>query len=320
MSEHTFIPHPWLTNPHAQTIYPALLRRRPRLALREQPLELPDGDVLRLVWGPMTNGPLVIILHGLGGQASSSYVLGLMRTLYDEHGLGSVVMQYRGAGGWRNRLDRFYHAADVDDLDQTVRAIRRWFPERPLALAGYSLGANIVLNWLGDMGAQAPIQVAAVASPPFDLHACAEHIDKGFARIYQWDLLRNLKRMVRRKFGTHPAPPTDLRLLRQIRTLYQFDDLLTAPLHGFGTAAAYYRQASCGQRLSGIERPTLIVHAEDDPFIPATSIPEPAKLRSAVALELSPRGGHVGFVAPAKAGGLRWLERRMARFIALAQH
>ncbi len=316
MTATSFCPPFWLRNSHAQTIVPALFRRPPPLALRSEALELSDGDILRLFWGPDDGArPLVAILHGLGGAATSSYVLGLINALRAV-GIASVVMQYRGAGGQPNRLDCFYHAAATADLDETVAALRRRFPNRPIALAGYSLGASIILNWLAERQDEAAVAAAAVVSPPFDLAACADHIDRGLARIYQWDLLRSLKRMLRLKYRDRDSAAVDLSVLRRIRTLRQFDDLFTAPMHGFGTAAEYYRLASCAQRLHAIRRTTLIVHAQDDPFIPASTIPAASTLPDHITLELHRHGGHVGFVASSKHGGMRWLDRRLARWLA----
>lgn len=301
----------WLRNGHAQTLWPALLRRAPRVGLEETTLELSDGDFLQLAWGPRRSGAVVLVLHGLGGSARSAYVLGLVRHLAGR-GLQTVVMEFRGAGRNPNRLRRFFHAGAWQDLDETVKHVRRQQPGRPLAVVGFSMGGIVTLNWLGARGEDAEATVAVVVSTPLDLAACARHLDCGFARLYQWELVRNLKRMVRRKQRTLPDAATRSELER-IRTLWEFDDRLTGPLHGFRDAADYYHRCSPGQRLGGVRRPTLLLQAADDPFIPVATLP--ATLPAPVHMRLSRHGGHVGFIngVPWRPG--YWLEGEIADYL-----
>lgn len=307
-----FRPAHWLRNHHLQTLWPALVRRRPRVTLTRERLRLDDGDHLELAWGPDAGGPLVVILHGLGGSADSGYVRGLVRTLRTRE-LGAVVMQFRGAGGRPNSADRFYHAGEYRDLEETLATLRRRFPGRPLAVVGFSLGGSVLLNYLGALGDGAGIDAACAVSVPFELAACADALERGFARLYQWDLLRGLKRLVAAKFAGRADAPVELARIRRLRTLRGFDDAVTAPLHGFAGVDDYYRRCSCRQRLNGITTTTLIIQAGDDPFVPGTSLPAAEELAPAVTLELSRHGGHVGFVAP---GPRRyWLEGRIADFL-----
>lgn len=305
-----FVPPWWLRNPHLQTIVPAILRRTPRPRLRRESLDLPDGDFLDLLWGPARDGPVALLLHGLGGSYRSPYVLGMAATLA-ARGWQTLIMHYRGVQR-PNRLPRFYHAGDYADPQYLVSVLRRRFAGRAIAVIGYSIGGSILLNWLARADAGLQPDVAAAVSVPFDLALCAEHIDRGFARLYQRDLLWSLKRMVRRKLAVNAdACPVTAADLGRLRSLREFDDRITAPVHGFSNARDYYRRCSCGPLLTRISRPTLIVHAADDPFIPARTIPE--RVSGSTRLCVTDYGGHVGFRA-----GDYWLEQAIPEF--LAQH
>ena len=314
IEESPFQPPRWLRNRHLQTIWPALLGSRPKVALQPWDIDLPDGDFLTLFEGPERPGPIVLILHGLGGNAASPYATGLVHALAGK-GIQATVMQYRGAGERPNRLPRFYHAGETTDVGHALNALRQRHPGRVLGLAGYSLGGAIALNYLAENGSDSGVAAAAVVSVPFDLDRCAEHIASGFARVYQWDLLRGLKRMVTTKFGDHLQEWLALATLSEIQTLRGFDQWVTAPLHGFDGATDYYRRCSPRGRLRHISTPTLIVHSRDDPFVPRDTIPAPHDLSEATQLELSDHGGHVGFMTP---GGEPWLDTRLATY--LAQH
>lgn len=304
-----FRPARWLRHRHAQTLWPALFRRHRALPWRAEPLELPDGDVLQLQHGPDRTGPIVLLLHGLGGSSASGYINGLGHSLACA-GMQPVVMHYRGVG-LPNRLDRFYHAGAAEDVAAVVEDLRRRQPERPLAVVGFSLGASMLLNWLAWAGDAAPADAAVAVSVPFELGACADSLERGFGRIYQWDLVRGLKRLVARKYRGRAVPALIPQPLRRLSTLRQFDDAVTAPLHGFEGAADYYRRCSCRQRLHQIRIPTLILHAADDPFVPATAVPGPAELGPWVTLELSAGGGHVGF----RDRDGYWLDRRVPQWL-----
>ncbi len=307
-----FQPPRWGRNAHLQTIWPALFSRRPRVKLRARNIELPDGDFLALFHGPERAGPVVLILHGLGGSAASPYAAGLVQALSGK-GLQTVVMQYRGAGGRPNRLPRFYHAGETSDVGHALSALREHYPGRRFGLAGFSLGGAIILNYLAESGSDSGVAAAAAVSVPFDLDRCAEHIASGFARVYQWDLLRGLKRMVTMKFGDHLQEWLALASLSEIQTLRGFDQWVTAPLHGFDGATDYYRRCSPRGRMRQIATPTLIVHSRDDPFVPKDAIPSPHELSQATRLELSDHGGHVGFLS---SSGEPWLDTRLATYLA----
>jgi len=306
-----FQPPWWLRNPHIQTLWPHLLRRPPRLELRTETLELADGDFLQLVWGESARGPVVILLHGLGGCAGSGYILGMLARLR-RHGYQGVVMQFRGAAGVPNRLQRFFHAGETGDLQQTVEHVAKRLPGRPRAVVGFSMGGIITLNWLAEHGHGAAVTTAVTVSTPVQLEACALHLDQGLSRLYQWDIVRGLKRMLAAK-----APP-DMDQVRRIRRLWDFDDQFTAPLHGFGDARTYYRRCSPAARLGDIRIPTLMLQAADDPFIPARSLPAADAYPELVTMELHAHGGHVGFVTGTSPSRPRyWLEDRIMAQLAL---
>jgi len=242
-------------------------------------------------------------------------MLGLTQAL-SERGYQCVILQYRGAGA-PNRRQRFYFAADTGDPGRVASLVRHRLPQRPLYAVGVSLGASMLLNWLAQDGADCPVQRAAAISPPFDLGACADAIDQGFARIYQRHLLNELKRMYAAKF-MDAEPPVSHAAIRGLTSLRAFDDVVTAPFHGFRDAVEYYRRCSSGSRLGYIERPCLILHARDDPFIPASTIPPRRSISDSVTLTTTEHGGHVGFISRDR--GLfiphYWAEATAAAFLA----
>ncbi|MGR8918740.1 MAG: hydrolase [Gammaproteobacteria bacterium] len=300
-----FRPHLLLPGPHLPTIWASACRPRPRPAVTFERLELPDGDFLDLAWHGPRAGPLVLLLHGLEGSVESSYVRALLAAL-DAAGYRGVLMHFRGCSGEMNRLDRSYHSGDTGDLEFVVRHLTEREGRAPVAAVGYSLGGNVLLKWLGELGAAAPLATAVAVSVPFDLAACADRLDQGFSRFYQRRLVSSLKQKFLHKFSGREAPVA-VGDVHRLDTFWQFDDAVTAPLHGFSGADAYYRLSSSRQYLSGIRTPTLIVHAEDDPFVPAAAIPDASELAAGVTLEVTAGGGHVGFVGT---GGY-WLERRI---------
>ncbi len=311
-----FRPAWWLSGPHVQTLWPVLCRRRPRLALDRECLELPDGDFLELDWTSGEGGPLVLVLHGLEGSSESHYAVGLLAAIV-RRGWRGVVMHFRGRGGRPNRLARGYCAADTADIAYVVDQLREREPAAPLAAVGYSLGGNALLKWLGESGGAAPVRAAVAVSVPFLLDSTARRLRAGGSRLYQNHLLRALKRSYRQKFRQRPDGPVALEELRALRDFYDFDDRITAPLHGYADVHDYYARASCRPYLRDIRVPTLILHALDDPFMGPESAPESDELSPRVRLELSPRGGHVGFVAgrwPWRAE--YWLEQRIPEFLA----
>ncbi len=311
-----FRPAWWLPGPHAQTLWPVVCRRRPRLPLRRERLELPDGDFLDLDWTTGVGGPIVLVIHGLEGSSHSHYAAGLLAAI-SKQGWRGAVMHFRGCSGQPNRLARSYCAGDTTDIAYVVERLHQREPATPLAVVAYSLGGNALLKWLGQTETDPPLQAAVVVSAPFQLDATARRLGQGFSQLYQWHLLGRLKRSYRRKFRSRTDGPIGLDELAALRDFYAFDDRVTSPLHGYAGVGDYYSRASCRQFLAGIRPPTLILHALDDPFMSADSVPTDAELSSQVRLELCSNGGHVGFIAgrwPWRAD--YWLERRIPAFLA----
>jgi len=316
----SFKPAWWLRNPHLQTLWPVFMRRRLHPPLRHERLELPDGDFVDLDWTLNESGPIIILLHGLEGGSCSHYARGMLTAL-PRHGLRAVLMHFRGCSGEPNRLARAYHSGETGDIDFLVRTLKGREPRTTLAVVGYSLGGNALLKWLGEQGARAPIQCAVAVSVPFLLHESAQRLNRGLSRIYQRKLLNDLKTSVRRKAIRLPLP-VDVHKLDGLTSFQAFDDRITAPLHGFRDAMHYYKSSSSRQFLNRVRIPTLVVHARDDPFMPARIIPAADELSASIELSLHPRGGHVGFVGGRWPWRPRywlddlipnWLERQLGR-------
>ncbi|HET7307366.1 MAG TPA: hydrolase [Gammaproteobacteria bacterium] len=295
ITQSTFRPAWWLKNRHAQTIFPTLFRRRPKLAVRRERLELPDGDFADCDWVGGDRGPIVIVLHGLEGSIDSSYATGIM-ALIDRLDWRGVLLHFRGCSGEPNRLAAGYHSGFTNDLDFLVTRLHAAEPDTALAAIGFSLGGNVLLKWLGERGASAPLATAVAVSVPFDPATASDTVEHGLSRIYNWYLLRSMRRSTARKFRRIKAPVA-LPELATLKTFRQFDDAVTAPLHGFRDAADYYRRSGSRHFLRDIRVPTLILQSQDDPVVGAEAIPAADELAPAVTLELSAHGGHVGFVS-----------------------
>jgi predicted alpha/beta-fold hydrolase len=278
-----------------QTLWPFLFRRQPRVELKRERTELPDGDFLDLDWTTNDDGPIVLVLHGLEGSSNSKYARGLLKAVH-ERGWRGVVMHFRGCSGEPNRLPRSYHSGETGDLAHIVDLLRRREPATPLFVVGFSLGGNVLLKWLGETGRQAQIDAAVAVSVPFLLAESARRLEQGFSRLYQWGLMRSMRQSVaeKRKRMELPLKIGDLSALKTFR---DFDEHVTALLHGFAGADDYYQRSSSRQYLKGIEIPTLILHARDDPFMTEAVFPQDDELSPATRLEIYDSGGHVGFVA-----------------------
>jgi hypothetical protein len=272
-------------------------------------LELPDGDVAVVDWLPTgqqepdPDQPMLVILHGLEGSAKSSYCRQLLHAAAERR-WRAAVLHFRDCGDYRNRLPRRYHAGETDDVRFFLEYLRKNGQRGPLMAAGYSLGGNVLLKYLGESGDDTPLAAAAAVSVPFNLHLSSEALTRGFSKIYQVFLLKRMKQAVARKFNPDTAA-FDWRKAMQARTFAEFDDAVTAPLHGFQDKDDYYDRCSAGPFLGRIERPTLIINALDDPFMTPDIIPDDDALSEHVTLEISEKGGHVGFID----GGTPWQPR-----------
>ncbi len=305
----------WLPGGHAQTIYGALLTPRPRVDYRRTQWDTPDGDFIELDWvdGP-AQAPLVVLFHGLEGSSRSHYSLSLMHAVHARAWRG-VVPHFRGCGGKPNRLPRAYHSGDFHEVHWILERIAAQTGAAPRFAVGVSLGGNALLKWLAAEGAAAAnlLRAAAAVSAPVDLQVAGHGLGRGFNRLYTWQFLRTLKLKSLEKLARYPGL-YDARKVARARNLYQFDDLVTAPLHGFGSADDYWTRASSKSELRRIELPTLLVHARNDPFLPGPSLPGSDEVSPHVRLEYFNAGGHAAFVTGPFPGRLDWLPKRLLGF------
>ena len=316
-----FRPAWWLPGRHLRTLWGRLGRRMPTVITRREQWETADGDVLEIdrLDGVSADAPRLVILHGLEGTPRSRYARGTVAEAA-RRGWGADLVYFRSCGGTLNRARRLYHSGETGDLAFAVDRLVREHPRSPLVFAGYSLGGNVLLKWLGERGADLPAQVrgAAAVSVPFDLARGARSIGEGFARVYEASFLRSLKRKTFAKLAQYPDLVDAARVTRA-RSIYEFDDVATAPIHGFQSADDYYARSSSLGFLAAIRRPTLLLSAVDDPFLPAAVLEEVRTIaRSTPALELEfvPRGGHVGFVMGPPWRPFYYAEWRVASFLA----
>jgi hypothetical protein len=298
-----------------QTIYASLLPR-PQVRYRRERVETPDGDFVDFDWleTAPTDAPLVVLFHGLEGNSSSHYARALMRQLL-AIGWRGVVPHFRGCSGEPNRLPRAYHSGDYSEVGWMLATIRARVPDAPLFAAGVSLGGSALLNWIGRETTRAPalLRAAAAISTPLDLAVSGFCIDQGLNRIYSRHFLSTLvpKAMaMARRFPTM----LDEASIRRAGTMYAFDEAVTAPLHGFAGAEDYWSRASSKPWLRNVGMPTLVLNARNDPFIPASTLPEPRDVGPGIVLEQPEHGGHAGFPAAPFPGRLDWLPARLVSF------
>jgi len=307
----------WLAGGHAQTIWPYRLRR-PDVPLRRERVETPDHDFWDFDWleqKAAPQAPLVVLFHGLEGGSTSHYARALLGALA-RRGWRGVVPHFCGCGGEPNRLPRAYHSGDHEEIGAMLAAIRRRTgSEATLFAVGVSLGGSALLNWLGRAGpaAASTLRAAAAVSAPLDLTAAGIAIGKGLNRIYAQHFLATLKPKSLAMAKRFPGVLDPVKI-RRARTLYAFDDVVTAPLHGFAGTRDYWTRASSKPWLAGIGVPTLVLNARNDPFIPAHSLPTERDVSAFVTLEQPRHGGHVGFAHGRFPGSVDWLPGRLLHY------
>jgi len=307
-------PPAWLPGGHAQTIWPALLRR-PDVPLRRERVATPDGDVWSFDWidAPARAGaPVVVLFHGLEGNSSSHYARALLHAARLE-GFRAVVPHFRGCAGEPNGKPRAYHMGDHEEVGAMLAAVReRIGPDATVHAAGVSLGGSALLNWLGraGRGASSFVSRAAAVSSPAHIPPAGHSLDRGANRLYARLFLRTLNpkaRTIARRFPDR----IDAARTRRFTRMRDFDDAVTAPLHGFADALDYWTRASSRPWLAGIAVPTLILNACNDPFVPRDALAREADVSASVTLERTAGGGHAGFLSGAPPGCLDWLPRRL---------
>jgi predicted alpha/beta-fold hydrolase len=313
MASTDFKPAWWLRSPHLQTLWPVFFKKRHELDLLPEQVELDDGDFIDLCWSKKDSEKTVLILHGLEGDINSHYINGIIHQL-ERAGYRPVLMHFRGCSGRINRLARAYHSGETGDLATIVEHVRKVTGHYPYAAIGYSLGGNVLLKWLGETSGNNPLKKAVAVSVPFLLHDAAARLQLGVSKIYREHLLRSLRKTYIKKF-TKIKSPIDVDV-DQLKSFWDYDDKVTAPLHGFDGAQDYYDRCSSRQYLGGISVPTRIIHSVDDPFMFATTAPAVAELSPDIDLLLTSGGGHVGFVSgTSPLHPVYWCEERTVEFI-----
>ena len=309
----------WASNRHLQTIWPRFLIKKPRLALRWENLQLPDGDFIELAWHSadankhVSAKGLVVIFHGLEGSAQSHYAAHLIKSVSDS-GWDSVLVHFRGCGPQGNHTARSYHSGETADNLIALRYISELVGNQTLVAIGFSLGGNMLLKMLGEDYAGPELAQAIAVSPPFDLAKCSSAISKGFSKVYQKYLLKSMKQKFIKKYQVYDYRKLlgiGLEDIDKLDSFYAFDDKITGPLHGFNDAPHYYQTCSANQFMHNIQTKTLVLHAKDDPFMTQDIVPEADKLSSCVRIELSDKGGHVGFLHGSPFNPKLWLNQRI---------
>ncbi len=311
----SFCPMPGARNPHLQTMLPRVIRRRVQFTPHWQRLDTPDGDFVDLAWSEppehARHKPRLVVFHGLEGSLHSPYAHGLIHAAQQRGWLG-VVMHFRGCSGEPNRMGRIYHSGETEDASFFLDWLGKTYGQAPTAAVGFSLGGNMLACLMARQGRSCGLNAGVVVSAPLMLEHCCYHMEKGFSRFYQHYLLNLLKGNASRKLkawpGSLPVLPEQLKRIRRIR---DFDNLITAKIHGFRDAIDYYRQCSALPMLPDITTPTLIIHAKDDPFMDSHVIPDLAQLPANIEYQLTEHGGHVGFVGGTLRRPQMWLEQRI---------
>jgi len=310
-------PPSYLFNGHLQTIIPSLFRRVSGVDYQRQRLPTEDGDFLLLDWSKVGSDTLVIVSHGLEGDSFRPYIQGMVRA-FNREGLDALAWNFRGCGGMMNQTYRFYHSGATPDLHFLVNHITNHQDYQTIILVGFSLGGNLTLKYLGEQGDQAQyaITAAVVFSVPLDLQACSRKIAQPENFIYSKRFLRNLKKKIKAKEAVMPNKISS-EFFPNIKTLEDFDDYYTAPLHGFRDAADYYHQCSSIHFLQSIQIPTLIVNAQNDPFLAKECyLTQETDTSSNLFFEASVAGGHCGFMPKGYSWGNNfWSENRAIDFV-----
>ena len=314
---HGFVPAWWVPGRHWHTLWSRLFRRLPVVPTERLQWRAPDGESLEIHRvNAAPDAPRILLLHGLEGSWRSHYVAGVL-DLVRARGWGADLLTFRGCGDLPNTARRFYHSGETSDLEFVLGRIVEEFPHAPIGIAGYSLGGNVLLKYLGERGEDVPRSVlaAAAVSVPYDLEEGARYIGVGFSRIYDRHFLKSLRRKAIAKLDRYPDLFARAELERA-STIFDFDNAVTAPVHGFADAVDYYARSSSRHFLERIRVPTLLLSSYDDPFLPSGVLAEVAAVASTnpwIEVEFTEKGGHVGFID----GRLPWRPRYYAEWRAI---
>jgi predicted alpha/beta-fold hydrolase len=306
----------WLPGGHLQTIYPATCIAKPAVEYRRERWNAPDGDFIDVDFiDGEPHQPFIVLFHGLEGSSNSHYCRALMAQV-KALGWSGAIPHFRGCSGEMNNAPRFYHSGDAEELDWILRRLQTYRTHRQASkfyVAGVSLGGNALLRWLGESQHQAEIVDAACSvSAPLDLAGGGAALSRGVNMLYTHSFLRTLKPKCLKKLNQFPGLFNRDHMLNA-RDLYEFDNVVTAPLHGFRNTDDYWNRASAKHVVHDITVPTLVLNAQNDPFLPPQHLPRTAS--PSVTLEYPTEGGHVGFAVGSLPGSLDWLPQRMIRFL-----
>ncbi|WP_395338698.1 hydrolase [Ningiella sp. W23] len=313
ISEAGFRPPVWASNAHLQTLYPKFVLNAPKIVMRYERINTDDGDFLDLAMHIIDDAqiqhadesralkPIALLFHGLEGSKDSHYIQHLMYELAANK-ISCIVMHFRGCSGQVNRRPRAYHSGETGDALLTLKWIKRIYPQSTVVCAGFSLGGNMLLKLLAD-NPEADIHAAVSVCAPIQLAASSQAINRGFAKRYQAHLLKSMKANLLQKMhmmDMREHVNLNAQQITALDSFYDFDEHVTAPLHGFKDADDYYAKCSALPLLRNIQTPTLMIHAADDPFMDRRVIPKENDLSPQIAYELSETGGHVGFMQSKK--------------------
>ncbi|MBI3851723.1 MAG: alpha/beta fold hydrolase [Verrucomicrobia bacterium] len=315
VAQSTYVPPPFLSNGHLQTLIPTLFRRVRGIVYQRERIVTPDGDFLDLDWAAKGSRRLAVIAHGLEGDSRRAYVLGMVSALV-KSGWDAIVWNARGCSGEPNRQLRFTHSGATEDLETVVSHVISTRDHSEIALIGFSLGGNVTLKYLGERGkgVDSRIRKAVAFSVPCDLHAGSLKLAWPANQIYMRRFLLSLRQKIRAKMKMMPGKIDD-RDYGQLRSFKDFDDRYTAPIHGFADAEDYWRKSGCKQFLKNVSIPTLLINARNDPFLAEPCYPvEVAAANPNLFLEMPASGGHVGFITFNHQGEY-WSESRTVSFL-----
>ena len=307
-----------LKNKHIQTIYTTLFQKQITIDYTIVDIPLSDGDKLEAYcsFTKEKSTKYTILLHGLTGSYRSPYIQRAVTQL-NKYGYNAIVIHFRGCSGNPNLLPRSYHSGDTQDIKEALAYIKKHYTPKHLYAIGYSLGGNVLLKLLGELQDKTPFTKAVAISAPMKLAISSAKMGRGFSRYYQHRLLKELQTSLLVKydmFDMEKLLKFPRNKVRQIKSFWEFDDVYTAPIHGFKDAQDYYTKSSSFNYLKTIATPTLIIHAKDDPFMTPEVIPTHNDISDSVELEVSQHGGHVGFIAGSIFKPKYWLEERIVSF------
>lgn len=306
LSTNNFNPAPWCFNGHIHTVFSSILLSAPELKTERVEIDTPDDDFIELELidrGPEI--PVAILFHGLEGNTKRYYIARLAREI-SRRGFSVVMVNFRGCGDKMNRNRRFYHSGEIEDIDTILKWVQSNFPNSPLFSAGFSLGGSVLFNYLKEHGTNHPLRANVAISTPFELKKGCVNLDTGINRIYSIRFLKMLVDKLEKKRKIHPDLP-----MYTGKTLYDFDDQITAPIHGFDDAEDYYQRCSSYYFMDRIKTKSLIIHSKDDPMTPFKWTPvSEIKNNPKLTTCFPEKGGHVGFWSRP----LGWLETTVADY------